>query len=227
MAGVCTVCRHDDVLALNQDLANGASTRVVAMRYKVGHHSVARHKRDHLFTGELPLAMPLLTMYDIVNIPVQMRERAELLMLMLDDALEPFMRTTDRKASPAGVRGAQMNVILAILKMQQTDEQTILKLTGLMREDSDVKRADLVVTEQWKVLADTLDRRLYDIAGGDHEKATQHQQDLAKMLLGQRDPTISDPDGHVAYQGWGQPQQDGEQPQSPGSDGSDGATGDS
>src|SRR3954451_7798807 len=44
----CTVCRHDDRIAIDYGLASGLALRAVARRYSVSEDAVQRHAARHL-----------------------------------------------------------------------------------------------------------------------------------------------------------------------------------
>lgn len=49
----CTICEHDHVEAINEEIIKGTSFRDIALRYNVNFMAVSRHKEKHIPAGLL------------------------------------------------------------------------------------------------------------------------------------------------------------------------------
>jgi hypothetical protein len=73
-------------------------------------------------------AKEVMRLQDVIDIPLQSKERAELINALLNRALEPLMR----RGKKAGLKAAPLGFIINLLRLQSTDEQVILKQLGLL-----------------------------------------------------------------------------------------------
>lgn len=162
-------------------IAQGYSMYSVATEWMIPYHSLIRHRKEHILTGNSPAGPVVLTLRDVLDIPLGMRERKQLIDAMIMRLLEPLMNPRN-KALQHGLEWFQGGIVARLLKIQQTDEQTILKLTGLLYEDAP-GRGDLVVTEQYNRIRASLDARLLELAGGNEEEAAKARIQLANLLV--------------------------------------------
>jgi hypothetical protein len=203
------VCKHKEADIINEMLARGVRATTVGVLYKLSHDAVSRHKREHLVMGNPGAENVVLSLQDVIDIPLQMRGRQELLQALIDRSLAPLMGPDTDPKNPAMSR-VPLGFLIQCLKLQQQDEQTVLKITGILREDGDMKRADLVMTEQYRRMADLLERKLAELAGGDHAKQVLLEQNMAQWLLEEAEHANHAPSGHdpvdvttEAWSGWG------------------------
>lgn len=222
MSGQCTVCGHTEITDITAELLQGNSATAVGIRYGLSHDAVSRHKREHmteLWTGSENV---VLLLQDVKNIPLEMKERGDLIKSLLYRALEPLFRITEpeirqTRRGPRVVRPIEMvplGFVVQLLKLQQQDEQTIMRVTGQLKDDDHIKRADLVVSDQWRVLREQLERQMLEAAGGERERMVEMQVAMADYLLeqGEREARQdSAPNGpsrdaieHEAWNGWGE-----------------------
>ena len=196
MARSCTICRHPEATEINERLAAGESCTALAAEYASTPHTMARHKREHLLTGKVGLENVVLTLTDVVNIPLAMKERRELTNAMLRRAMAPLFEPdtppTDpqllRRWRPAMER-VQWGVVIALLKLQQNDEQTIIKITGIMRDEAAHRTLDPNTLDRY---ARELEAKMRELAETP-EDAQALQQGLARFLVAEKQAALMDP----------------------------------
>ena len=199
----CLVCNHILCSEIEQDIMNGASHTVLAMQYGLSIDSLSRHWRNHVLDQSKGAGGVVLSLRDVLSIPLQMKERAQLTRALLNIALLPLMG--DGGGLPAAQRGlnnVQTQFVIALMRIQQKDEETILKVTGMLHESGDA-RADLVVTEGYRNIQAMLQQKLLAASKGDGDAAAEARLMLAEMLMPMEE-MLGEPD---PYQGdWRVPQ---------------------
>src|SRR5439155_9710102 len=75
----CSICRHPEAEAINAELSQGYSQYAVAIAYGVAQTTLWRHCREHLLIGEGAEGMTYVSLTDLMDIPLQVRERGELI----------------------------------------------------------------------------------------------------------------------------------------------------
>lgn len=185
LSNKCGICQHDNVLDINFDMANGHSPTAVAVKYDLRLQTLQRHWREHVLTMESEQGLQLITISDVLDIPLQMKERGQLIKAMIDRLLEPMMGMTGPKRGPDWT---QLGMIIRLFRLQQLDENVILKITGVLREGGEAAMsADLAMTEQYAMLQGAIDERLAEMAQGDHEAAAQARKLMAEILYPEKE----------------------------------------
>src|SRR5947208_1088254 len=84
----CSCCVAEWADDMNAALISGVSTWALSVQYGVSESTVAKHQKEHLGTINTAEGLKYITIYDVANIPMQMKERAETIQAMLHRVLE-------------------------------------------------------------------------------------------------------------------------------------------
>lgn len=175
----CTVCNHEEIDDINQALVDNKSISSIAIVYNIPVSSVQKHRKEHLMSPGSEQGLALITINDVLNIPLQMRERGELIRALIEAAIEPLTRP-HMVGQPHGIDAIQHGFLIRLLRLQQIDEQTVLKITGLMKDDG---KPDMVNTDQYEKIRQSIESKLIELSGGDNDAAAQARQALADALM--------------------------------------------
>jgi hypothetical protein len=186
MSRVCTICTHEGRELIEAELLRGVPLRNIATTYRLGYSSVRRHREGHMLAAVDGEPTVVLRLEDVMSIPVGMKERADLVQSLLNRALRPLMKRGGR------LRDVPLAFVVSLLKLQQADEQTVLRVTGLMNEKekggSDV--SSFLSSEEYRQLMEMLDAKLeghpevkleiaQELLSADaHGFATEHSDDV-------------------------------------------------
>ncbi len=155
MTRVCTVCRHEERVLVEDELARGVPLRTISTTYRLSYSALRRHSADHMIIADgEDGAREVMRLQDVIDIPLQMKERAQLINALLQRALEPLMG----RGKGFGIDETQLGFIVNLLRLQQTDEQTVLKMTGMMRGSIDT--SNIMDTDAYNKLRSTIDAAL-------------------------------------------------------------------
>jgi hypothetical protein len=135
----CTICTSEDRPAIEQGVRNGEPYRVAALKYRVSYSALQRHVAGHMAAEDTLQQAVKVRLEDVVNLPANMAERRALVEALLDRCLEPLMR-------PGGsIDEVPLSVVVRLLKLQQTDEITVLRVNGFMLDQGNdrTKKADV------------------------------------------------------------------------------------
>lgn len=187
----CLVCKNPEADLIDSRLLNGVSQSAVGIEFGISSDTVRRHWNQHVLKGVSEGGTPItLTLRDVADIPIQMKERREILQAMIRLCLEPATRRSPMRH--AGIDHVNTAFLLGAMRLMQRDEETILRITGILK-DGDAK-ADLIVTDQYQMITKAIDARLRETAGGDDEQAALARQILSdammpiEEILGRPDP---------------------------------------
>lgn len=181
----CKVCKSPDVAEINMELAQGYSSSAVGVAYGLEPHTIRKHWKEHVLstsTGLQGQGEMLITLRDVLDIPLQMRERKQLIDALIERCIEPLSRKPTKAHPNAGIDAVPQGFLLGLLRIQQTDEQTILKITGVMKEGVIDMSAGAVLSTQYGQIKNAIEGRLDEISHGDSETAAQAKLLLAEML---------------------------------------------
>ena len=179
----CTVCKHKDIDDINEAIMQGYSYRSIAIAFGLHYTAIARHKRDHLLTGEVGEAMAIISLSDVMRIPLQMKERADLIRALIDRTLEPLMQPAIKGEKISPIDRVQLGFLVRLFRIQQIDEQTILRVTGVLKEgEGAAGRANLVVADQYRLVHEAIEQRLEEVSQGNSEVAAQARLALAELV---------------------------------------------
>lgn len=174
-ATYCRACEHAEHELLDQDLASGYSLDTVSAAYGVPRVTLWRHKKEHMFIDE-ERGLSIISIGDILSIPLQMKERNQLIKAVIKRVLEPLQ---GRPKDVGGLEKFQGGLFLGLLKLQAQDERTIMQATGIL------KNGEPEGAEQFDHMRARVEGYLAEVGRGDPEKAIQLRQAMAAML----DPT--------------------------------------
>lgn len=195
-AGWCSICESDEADDINAELVQGYPVNAVAMAYNVPRRTMIRHYKDHVARAD-GQGLSLINIEDIINIPMQMKERRHLMDAMLVRLLEPLMG----KGKGQGISNTQMGYVIRILRLQQHDETTLLKITGLMPAEGgavETSRAG-----QYTALRGNIEARLEEYTKGDPEATQRIKLLLADILMPIEGLGDEDPHNPFSYQDLG------------------------
>jgi transposase-like protein len=117
----CTVCQHEQVIAINQALLRGESIRNVAKQYGLGESSVFRHKRDHI-SSVLVRAQEAVQIAQADSLLDQVKSLQTKALALLEQA----EAAGDLRTALAGIREARACLeLLAKLQGELAQEGTI------------------------------------------------------------------------------------------------------
>ena len=186
----CRVCTDVFADEINQAIANGTGFRAIAAEYGISPASITRHRQNHMAIDlDDPSGPIVISLQDVLKIPLQMKERADLINMAITVLLRPLFEKPDKRLK-RGPEYVEWQAIIRFMRLQQIDEQTILRMTGMLRDDQ-MNKADIIVTEHFTNVQRNLESRIKMLAAGDPDKATEAAMLLADMLSPDTAPQIA------------------------------------
>lgn len=178
----CTVCHHDDALAINSELVQQIPQAVIAARYGLSPHAVRRHLRMHLLAEMSEQGLQVISVQDVIDIPMRMRQRGMLIDALIDLALEPLGDRMNSKLgiSRWGIDRIQGGLIVKLLRIQQIDEQTVLRVTGALKPGNEDAALD---ERQFIDMRKAIEGKLVEIANGTGQSATEARLALSELIM--------------------------------------------
>jgi len=82
----------------------------------------------------------------------------------------------------------QTGFLVQLLRLQQHDEEVVLKATGILKEGGD-GRSDMVITDAYKQIQAMLQRQLLAVGEDNPEMTRDMQLRMAEMLLPMKELT--------------------------------------
>jgi hypothetical protein len=184
----CKACELENRDDLNRDLGNGLSPALCAIGYGISADTIRRHWANHVLQPLEGKPQIILTLRDVVDIPLQMRERGMLLNRLIELTLEPLYNAPGH-VDGRGINAVQTGFLVQLLRLQQHDEETIMKATGILKESGDAK-ADMVVTDAYRQIQAMIQRQLLDVTDTEGPEMSRDMTlRMAEMLLPMKELT--------------------------------------
>jgi hypothetical protein len=123
----CTVCTSKDRPAIEQAVREGEPYRVTAIEYRVSYSALQRHIAHHMAAEDTVQEGVKLKLEDVMDIPANMTDRRDLVKVLVDKSLEPLW------TPGSTVDDLPHSFLIGLFRLQQNDEQTVLRVNGLLR----------------------------------------------------------------------------------------------
>ena len=174
----CTTCRRPDVLEINAKIARGVPLQAVAVEYGIRRATLHVHWHNHVLTDEFDQGAIAIGWHDVVTIPLAMRERR----LMQDAVISRAMEFLTRGPGPSAFTDFPGQLLVAIWKLQMMDEQTILKVAGVLKEPHVSNNGQLPAADQVRELREKMEATIREFSQGDWAKEADLRLAIAQAI---------------------------------------------
>lgn len=174
----CKICQRDDLDEIHTELAKGVSCRSISLRLGIANDKLAHHWRSHVTTDKYEQGLLVIGIHDIMNIPADMKERREMQIALIDRICEPF-----GDGRPAALKRTNVSLLLSVWKLMMQDEDRVLRVVGLLKDDGDNAALNVVSSQQVMEMRDKIEAHLRELAQGDGLRAARARAALSNALF--------------------------------------------